>query len=65
MLGLSDIVQPESTIVVYDYIKQSLAQRKQLEYLAAAAQEIVDKLDTNENVDRKKKGSDLDKLLNW
>lgn len=65
MLGLSDIIQPESTIVVYDYIKQSLAQRKQVDYLAAAAQEIADSLDTPENVDRKKKGAELDKLLSW
>ena len=65
MLGLSDIIQPESTTVVYDYIKQTLAQRKQLEYLTAAAQEIADSLDTPENVDRKKKGAELDKLLNW
>ena len=65
MLSLSDIIQPESTIVVYDYIKQSLAQQKQLEYLASAAQEIAESLETADNLDRKKTGDSLDKLLNW
>lgn len=65
MLSLSDIIQPESTIVVYDYIKQSLAQQKQLEYLASAAQEIAESLETADNLDRKKTGDSLNKLLNW
>lgn len=65
MLELSDVVQPETTITVYDYIKNSLSQQKQMEYLSAAATEIATTLDTNSNVERKKQNADLDKLLNW
>ncbi|MCI6179102.1 MAG: peptidyl-prolyl cis-trans isomerase [Treponema porcinum] len=65
MLSLSDVVQPETTVTVYDYIKQSLGQQKQMEYLTNAAGEIAASLDTEANVERKKKGADLDKLLNW
>ena len=36
-----------------------------MEYLTNAAGEIAASLDTEENVERKKKGADLDKLLNW
>ena len=36
-----------------------------MEYLTNAAGEIAASLDTEANVERKKKGADLDKLLNW
>lgn len=65
MLALSDVVQPETTVTVYDYIKQSLGQQKQMEYLTNAANEIATGLDTEVNVERKKKDAELDKLLNW
>lgn len=65
MLALSDIVQPDTTVTVYDYIKENLTQQKQGEYLINAINEITKQLDTPANVDRKKTGSDLDKLLNW
>lgn len=65
MLTLSDVVQPGTTVTVYDYIKQNLAQQKQMEYLQNAASEISKSLDTSDNVDRRKTGADLDKLLNW
>ncbi len=65
MLGLSDVVQPETTITVYDYIKQNLTQQKQQQYLVGAIQQLSESLDTPENVDRKKTGAALDKLLNW
>jgi hypothetical protein len=65
MLALSDVVQPGTTVTVYDYIKQNLSQQKQMEYLQNAATGISKSLDTPENVDRKKTGADLDKLLNW
>jgi hypothetical protein len=65
MLALSDIVQPGTTVTVYDYIKQNLSQQKQMEYLQNAAAEISKSLDTPDNVDRKKTGADLEKLLNW
>jgi hypothetical protein len=36
-----------------------------MQYLQTAATEISKSLDTPDNVDRKKTGADLDKLLNW
>lgn len=65
MLTLSDVVQPDTTITVYDYIKQNLTQQKQSQYLMQAVQDITKTLDTPENVDRKKTGDDLSKLLTW
>lgn len=65
MLGLSDLVQPGTTVTVYDYIRQNLTQQKQSQYLIAAVQEITTALNTPENVERKKTGDALDKLLNW
>ena len=65
MLSLSDVVQPETTVTVYDFIKSNLAQQKQMEYLSKAASDIAKELDTPENVERKKTGDALQKLLNW
>ena len=65
MLGLSDIVQPDTTVTVYDYIKQNLTQQKQQQALLTAVQDITKELDTPQNVDRKKTGDALMKLLNW
>jgi hypothetical protein len=65
MLSIDDIIQPESTTTVYEYIKQSLSQQKQSQYFAQAAQDLSKSLDTKSNVERKKEGSALDKLLNW
>lgn len=63
MLGLLDVVQPEATVTVYDYIRQNLSQQKQSQAMIAAVNEITTSLNTKENVDWKKTGSDLDKLL--
>ena len=65
MLGLSDVVQPDTTVTVYEYIKQILTQQMQSQSLIAAVQDITTALDTPQNVDRKKTGDALDKLLNW
>lgn len=65
MLALSDLVQPETTVTVYDYIKQNLTQQKQMQYLQVAAQEVADSLNKPEYVEDKKTGDALDKLLNW
>lgn len=65
MLALSDVVQPETTVTVYDYIKQNLTAQKQTQYFSQAIQEIADSLDTATNVERKKTGADLTALLNW
>ena len=65
LLGLSDVVRPGTTITVYNYIKQYLGQQQQMAYLQKAANEISKSLDVSENVDRKKTGAELDKLLSW
>lgn|SRR5574344_1035624 len=65
MLGLSDLVQPDTTITVYDYIKSNLTQQKQSQFLMSAVQDMTKTLDTPENVERKKTGDELTKLLSW
>lgn len=65
MLGLSDVVQPETTMTVYDYIRDNLKAQKQQAALAKAVNDLTQSLDTPANVDRKKTGEALDKLLNW
>lgn len=65
MLAISDLVQPDTTMTVYDYIRANLSQQKQQMYLQTAAQELADALDKPENVDRKKTGDALNKLLDW
>lgn len=65
MLSLSDSVQPESTVTVYQYINQNLSYQKQMSFLQNAAQELADSYDKPENVEWKKAGDDLLKLLGW
>jgi len=65
MLSLSDVVQPDSTTTVYDYIRSSLGQKKVMAYFTNAGQEIAVSLDTEANVERKKTGDALLKLLSW
>ena len=65
MLGISDIVMPESNVTVYEYIKNVLTQQKQQQYFAQAAQDVAKSLDTPANVDRKKTGEALNALLKW
>jgi len=65
MLSISDVVQPETTVTVYEYIRSNLAQQKQMLYVQQAAQEIADSLNKPEYVEEKKTGAALDKLLDW
>ncbi len=65
MLGISDLVQPETTVTVYDYIRSNLTQQKQQIYINNAAAELSKSLHNSENVEMKKTGSALDKLLEW
>ena len=65
LLGLSDIVTPDSTVTVYEYIKQNLAQTKAQAYIQQAAQTVADELRKPEYIEEKKTGAALDKLLNW
>ena len=65
MLGISDIVQPGSTITVYEYIKQTLTNQMRNSALLKAVQDISAELNIPANVERKKTGAELDNLLNW
>lgn len=65
MLGLSDVVQPGTTITVYDYIRENLSQQQQMAFLQEAVGEIATGLDTAANVERKKVGNDLTVALSW
>ena len=65
MLAIGDLVQPETTVTVYDYIRSSLTQQKQQIYVNNAANTVAKELHTAENVDMKKTGAALDKLLEW
>lgn len=65
MLGISDIVQPDTTVTVYDYIRKSLTQQKQAAYVTQKAQDLSKSYHTAENVEMKKTGDALDKLLSW
>ena len=65
MLGIGDLVQPETTVTVYDYIRSNLTQQKQQIYVNNAANSIAKELHTAENVDMKKTGAALNKLLEW
>ncbi len=65
LLGISDIIQPETTNTVYDYLKNNIIAQKRNQYFSQAAQEISKELDIPANVDRKKTGDALTKLLNW
>lgn len=65
MLSISDLVQPETTITVYDYIKQNLTNQMQSQALIAAVQDITKTLRTPSNFEYKQKEEKLKKLLNW
>lgn len=64
-LEISDVLQPGSNVTVYEYIKGGLTQQKQSAYLQQALDEIAKSLNTDANVDRKKTGNALNKLLSW
>ena len=65
MLAIGDLVQPETTITVYDYIRSNLTQQKQQIYMNNAASTLAKELHTAENVEMKKTGAALDSMLNW
>ena len=65
MLAISDLVQPETTVTVYDYIKQNLTNQKQSQALVSAVQEITKGLRTPSNFEYKQKEEKLKKLLDW
>lgn len=65
MLSISDLVQPGTTITVYDFIRSGLTNELQVQFIQSASIEAAANLRTPENVEMKKSGAELDKLLNW
>jgi hypothetical protein len=65
LLALTDVVQPDSTMTVYEYLSGMLGQQKQAQYLAQAVKDLTAKLRTPQNFEMKKKDAALDKLLDW
>ena len=65
MLAISDLVQPETTETVYDYIKRNLTNQMQGQALVAAVQDITKGLRTPSNFEYKQKDDKLKKLLDW
>ncbi|WP_407427208.1 peptidyl-prolyl cis-trans isomerase [Treponema sp.] len=65
MLAISDLVQPETTTTVYDYIKLNLTNQMQSQALVAAVQNITKGLRTPSNFEYKQKEEKLKKLLDW
>lgn len=65
MLSISDVVQPDTTVTVYDYIRSNLTQQKQMAFIQQAAQNLANELNKPEYVEEKKTGAALDKLLDW
>lgn len=65
MLAIMDLVQPETNVTVYDYIRSNLTQQKQMMYVQEAAVKVAATINTPDNVERKKTGDALDKLLSW
>ena len=65
MLSIGDLIQPETTITVYEYIRSNLTQQKQQIYMNNVAATLAKELHTAENVEMKKTGAALDSMLNW
>lgn len=64
-LALSDVIQPDSTQTVYEMIRGALTQQKQYQFLEKSRMDLLKSLNTAENVQRKKTGDELIKLLSW
>jgi hypothetical protein len=65
MLALSDVVQPDKTVTVYEYIRNSLTQQKQQAAFQKAVEEVTTSLRTPGNFRMLKTGSELETLLDW
>ncbi len=63
MLSLDDVVQPDTTITVYEYIRNLLTQQKQSAFILEAVQQETEKLRTPANFTMLKTGAELDTLL--
>ncbi len=65
LLSLDDVVQPDTTVTVYEYIRSQLAQQKQANAFATVVAEVTESLRTSSNYQMLKTDSALNTLLNW
>lgn len=65
ILSLSDVIDPNQTTTVYEYIRGMLTTEKQSIALQKAIQELTENLRTPANFKMLKDDSSLNKLLNW
>lgn len=63
ILEISDVIQPESTTTVYEYLRQALTVQKQNEYIAGAIETMTKELRVPANYQMLKTGDALDTLL--
>lgn len=63
LLSLSDVITPDSTTTVYEYIRDYLTNQKQSEYFTQATKEVTDSLRTSTNYQMLKTGTALNTLL--
>ncbi len=65
LLNLDDVVQPDTTVTVYEYIRSQLSQQKQAAAFATVVSEVTESLRTKENFQMLKTDSALNELLDW
>ncbi len=65
LLNLDDVVQPDTTVTVYEYIRSQLSQQKQAGAFATVVAEVTESLRTSENYQMLKTDSALNALLDW
>lgn len=65
MLRIDDVIQPGTTLTVYEYIKENLTNQMKSVALVKAVQDLSTELNTSANVERKKTDAELEKLLTW
>ncbi len=65
LLSLDDVVQPDTTVTVYEYIRSQLSQQKQASAFTTVVAEVTDSLRTSENYQMLRTDSALNSLLDW
>ncbi len=65
LLELDDVVQPDTTVTVYEYIRSQLSQQKQTNAFATVVADVTSSLRTPENYQMLKTDSALNALLDW
>ncbi|OJF77021.1 MAG: hypothetical protein BKP49_03960 [Treponema sp. CETP13] len=65
ILGLSDVVRPDQTVTVYEYIRNILTQQKEQAAFQKALESVVTELRTPKSYKMLKSDAELDALLKW